>query len=379
MYRTLAVSGYRSLRDVVLRLGRVTVVTGGNGSGKSSVHKSLRLLAACGQGEVIRSLAMEGGLSSILWAGPESLDAARRTGQVQGTTRKGPIALKIGIGSDSLSYLIDLGIPPQDVTSLFGKDPEIKRESLWVGPIMRPGTMLARRKRAGVEIKSGRSWEAVGKILTHETMLDANAIPELRDLRDELAAWRFYDALRTDSTAPARSPQVGTRARALDEDGANLAATLQTIIERGRTDVDGLVEDAFPGSQLRVFADDGIFDVTLLQPGMLRPLRSAELSDGTLRYLMLLAALHPPQQVPLIALNEPENSLHSSLFEPLARMIVRASNDTEIFVVTHSPVLLEALTAADGTEHVRLEKDLGETMVVDQGLLTRPQWEWGSR
>lgn len=66
MYRTLAVSGYRSLRDVVLRLGRVTVVTGGNGSGKSSVHKSLRLLAACGQGEVIRSLAMEGGLSSIL-------------------------------------------------------------------------------------------------------------------------------------------------------------------------------------------------------------------------------------------------------------------------------------------------------------------------
>ncbi len=112
---------------------------------------------------------------------------------------------------------------------------------------------------------------------------------------------------------------------------------------------------------------------------MLRPLRSAELSDGTLRYLMLLAALHPPQQVPLIALNEPENSLHSSLFEPLARMIVRASNDTQIFVVTHSPVLLEALTAADGTEHVRLEKDLGETMVVDQGLLTRPQWEWGSR
>lgn len=68
MYSTVAVSGYRSLRDVRLPLGRLTVITGPNGSGKSSIYRALSLLAACGRGEVVGALAREGGLESALWA-----------------------------------------------------------------------------------------------------------------------------------------------------------------------------------------------------------------------------------------------------------------------------------------------------------------------
>ena len=72
MVLTLAVSGYRSLRDLVVPLEQLTVVTGPNGSGKSNLYKAVRLLADVAQGRAIGALALEGGLQSTLWAGPES-------------------------------------------------------------------------------------------------------------------------------------------------------------------------------------------------------------------------------------------------------------------------------------------------------------------
>jgi predicted ATPase len=74
----VAIRGYRSLRDVVLPLRRVSVVTGANGSGKSSLNRALGLLADCGRGEVIGSLAREGALESVLWAGPRCTRSSAR-------------------------------------------------------------------------------------------------------------------------------------------------------------------------------------------------------------------------------------------------------------------------------------------------------------
>ena len=70
MLQTIAVEGYRSLRSLVVPLGRLTVVTGANGSGKSSLYRVLRLLSATAHGGAVRALAAEGGLGSVLWAGP---------------------------------------------------------------------------------------------------------------------------------------------------------------------------------------------------------------------------------------------------------------------------------------------------------------------
>ena len=64
MITTVAISGYRSLRDVVVPLGRLTVVSGANGVGKSNLYRALRLLAETAQGGVVNALAREGGLES---------------------------------------------------------------------------------------------------------------------------------------------------------------------------------------------------------------------------------------------------------------------------------------------------------------------------
>ncbi|WP_194926300.1 AAA family ATPase, partial [Catenulispora pinisilvae] len=71
MITTLAVENYRSLRDLCLPIGPLTVVTGANGSGKSSLYRAVRLLADVSRNGAVAALAREGGLGSTLWAGPE--------------------------------------------------------------------------------------------------------------------------------------------------------------------------------------------------------------------------------------------------------------------------------------------------------------------
>jgi predicted ATPase len=61
MITRIAVAGYRSLRDVRIALGALNVITGANGSGKSSLYRALRLLADIAQGRIIQSLAAEAG------------------------------------------------------------------------------------------------------------------------------------------------------------------------------------------------------------------------------------------------------------------------------------------------------------------------------
>lgn len=126
MLQTIAIRGYRSLREVILPLRRLTVVTGANGTGKSSLYRALRLLADCGRGEVIGSLAREGGLQSVLWAGPEQLGGARRTGKAEGTAGGRPVSIELGFASDDFGYLVDLGLRQMaGHNSLFALDPEI--------------------------------------------------------------------------------------------------------------------------------------------------------------------------------------------------------------------------------------------------------------
>lgn len=92
-----------------------------------------------------------------------------------------------------------------------------------------------------------------------------------------------------DADAPVRSPQVGTCTPILDHDGSDLAAAIETIREIGAGDMlEAAVEDAFPGSRLWVVNLKGRFGLTMAQHGLLRPLGTVELSDGTLRYLLWL-------------------------------------------------------------------------------------------
>jgi predicted ATPase len=388
--QTIAVEGYRSLRSLVVPLGRLTVVTGANGAGKSSLYRVLRLLSATAHGGAVRALAAEGGLESVLWAGPEVFGEGVRRGRhpVTGTVRTRPVALRIGLGADDLGYAIDFGLPRPDETTMFDRDPEIKLEAVWAGPVLRPSGVLSRRAGSAVLTREGRSWADTGRRLERQDSLlaevaDAVTAPEVLAVRNRVRSWRFYDSFRTDPDAPARGARMGTFTPVMADDGGDLASALQTLREIGPDDeLDDAIDRAFPGSRLEIVDSGGLFRLGLRQTGLLRTLDAAELSDGTLRFLLWAAALLTPRPPELFVLNEPETSLHPDLLAPLAGMVGRAAARTQVVVVTHSAPLRALLAEAvedEDRRDVHLVKENGETVIDGQGALDRPSWHWPER
>jgi predicted ATPase len=211
-------------------------------------------------------------------------------------------------------------------------------------------------------------------------LADPERAAEVMTLRESIRGWRFYDHFRSDADAPARWSQLGTRTMVLSHDGRDLAAAWQTIVEIGdAASLDEAVQDAFPGAEVTVTIGDGRFGLLFRQHGLLRPLSTAEWSDGTLRYLLWIAALHTPRPPPLMVLNEPETSLHPDLLPALARLIVRASRRSQIWVVSHAQRLIAALEEAPDGNNIRLEKQLGQSRIVGQRSLDEPAWHWPER
>lgn len=390
MIRMIAVQGYRSLRDLILPLGQLSVITGANGSGKSSVYRSLRLLSDAAQNAVVASLAREGGLSSIFWAGPEAIARGVRQGTyaVEPLANRKVASLKLGFGGDTYGYSIDLGYPPPPPpATMFDLDPRVKRECIWHGPVYRKASALVDRRNNFVWLATMRDEEPV--MLTQhlsdtDSMLasiaDPQRAPEMLALRETVRGWRFYDHFRTDSEAPARTAQIGTFTPVLHHDGSNLAAALETILEiRSDEALATTLQDAFPGSRLYIEAQNGRFELQLQQHGLLRPLSAAELSDGTLRYLLWAAALLTPRPPELMVLNEPETSLHPELLPALARLILAAAMHTQIIVVSHAPLLIEQLAAAPLCARLHLVKAFGETTLEGSTLFNKPKWSWPAR
>jgi len=396
MLKTLAVANYRSINKLVIPLGRLNLITGPNGSGKSNLYRALRLLAETAQGGVVNALAREGGLDSTFWAGPETISRRMRNGEVaiEPTVRQGVKRLRLGFAGEDFSYSISLGLPdsnghfmlPGDSRpspSRFSLDPQIKRECIWAGPLYRPASLLVDRNGPMIRAREGRSWDVLAQHTPNfDSLFDQigslRSSPEVFQMREFIRRWRFYDHFRSDADAPVRQPQLGTRTPVLHHDGRDLAAALQTINEIGDPEaLQAAISDAFPGARLNIAPlAGGRFAIEFFQEGLLRPLSAAELSDGTLRYLLLIAALLTPRPPSLMVLNEPETSLHPDLLPALARLIIRASQACQVWVVSHARRLISALQQDPECNCIVLEKTLGQTGIVGQRVLDEPAWNW---
>jgi predicted ATPase len=241
----------------------------------------------------------------------------------------------------------------------------------------RRGSFVKAREEKGAWAVVTQGLASFDSMMTH--CADPRETPEMLMLREDMRAWRFYDHFRTDAASPARLPQIGTHTPILSHDGSDLAAAIQTIRQIGDGDaVDAAVDDAFPGARVSIRYAGGWFEMEMQQHGLLRPLRTSELSDGTLRYLLWVAALLTPRPPGLLVLNEPETSLHPDLLPALGRLIAQASERSQVIVVSHAPALIDALQSLPSCHSIPLAKELGQTMlaVEDPPAIT---WHWPAR
>lgn len=358
----LEISGYRSVRQLTLELGPVNVIVGPNGSGKTNLYRALYLLSVAAEGRLARTLAEEGGMPSVLWAGPREA--------------KKPVRMTVAVDLDDLAYELICGLvptaPPEAGAppSPFALDPEVKEEHLWAYSGGRRVVLMERKDRtAFLRDAEGKRVSFPTQLWSAESVMDQlgepHRFPRLAELQRTLRAWRFYHQFRTDADAALRHPQVGVRTPVLAHDGRDLAAALMTIVEIGdRRALERGLDEAFPGAELEVRSPEGRFSLYLHMPGLMRPMAATELSDGTLRYLCLLAALLSPRPPPFLALNEPETSLHPDLLKPLGRLIVQASKHSQVWVTTHAEELASAIQEQSGVVPVHLEKQGGSTQVL---------------
>jgi len=206
-------------------------------------------------------------------------------------------------------------------------------------------------------------------VLSSETALvafrDGARYPEIEMVRQEMLDWRLYHDFRTDEASPIRQSCHAIATPTLSADGHDLAAVLGTlfVIREDTTELQRAFADAFPGAVLMAGDNGSWCDLAVRYPDFQRPFGAHELSDGTLKYLCLLGALMGYRLPSLIALNEPEASLHPSLLPPLARLIAQAAQRTRIWIVTHSEALADALYEETGKKARRVIKEDGATNI----------------
>lgn len=360
------IAGYRSLRAVRLPFGPVSVLLGENGAGKTNILTALQLLQAAATGPICRMLVDEGGLGRVLWAG-----------RLRAGEGNAPTSLRLTAHFANLRYAIEIGQPGKGDAALAG-EPIVREEILTHTGVGAGGSgerVVMQREGASVRLRNakGERQHLKQHLLPSETALhgirDAASYPELAYVRELLEGWRIYHRFNLAADAPSRAPALATMTPALATDGRDLAAAIATITA-GQQMPDALIaplRDAFPGATLETSVVDGRASFELRLPDMDRALTAREMSEGTLQYLCLLAVLTAYRKPALVAINEPEASLHESFLAPLARLIARAgaSTDTggQICIVTQSGALAREIAKAADIRPLKVLRENGQTRI----------------
>jgi predicted ATPase len=358
----VSASGYRSLRRIRFPIGRLSVFVGANGVGKTNLYRALQLLQAAASNTLSREIAADGGINAVMWAGKWKAKEIDR------------IVLTVGFGAGDQpthDYTVEVGRRIKIASAAFDLEPQVKEERVVFHHGERPVILLDRRGPSVTALDAAAQRLPIARdLMASETALgsleDPSQFPDLHLVRRTMLDWRFYHDLRTDAAAPMRQPSLPVATPTLASDGADLAAVFATLahIRQDTVDLDRAIDDAFPGARLIVPPPEKTASFGVTFPEFPHRIFTAtELSDGTLRYLGLMGALLAYRLPAFVALNEPEASLHPDLLDPLARLIVRAAERTQIWLVTHSIRLADAIAAHGGIAPRTVIKRNGETWI----------------
>ena len=336
-----------------LELKQLNVVIGPNGSGKSNLLEGIAILRSAPR-DMAAPIREGGGIHDWIWRGkPEGTAVIEAI--LENPQRSQPLRYRLGFVERGQRFeLIEERIENEQSYRGHAK-PYIYYEQTNGRAVLNYKDETRRDLRPD-EVKPDQSILAQRK--------DPDQYPELTYLGEALSHIRIYREWALGRDTPSRLPQKADLPNDfLQEDGKNLALVLNSF--QGKPAVKRRLLDALhklyegitdfhisiEGSRVQLFLEEG--DVVI---------PATRLSDGTLRYLCLLAILCHPQPPPLICIEEPELGLHPDILPTVSKLLLDASERSQLIVTTHSDMLVDALTN-EWWSIVVCEKHDGQTVM----------------
>lgn len=362
----LEVEGYRSLKSQVWCPGDLNVLIGPNASGKSNLLRALETLGTAAKGGLGRYVQQEGGMEPLLW------DA--KADRVRLRARMSPIP-PYDNEKDALTY--ELALSRLGKSSSYRITYEVLANFFKVesGEMQQPFKLLERDPHHAVVFSTdSKRFEAPAESVSEEeALLSAAAGPFtanrfVGEFQRELADWRIHQYFPTHRDAPVRTAQVTRADTQVSADGQNLISVLHTLYQSSRefkTEINTAMRSAFGDDfEELVFppAADQRIQLRIRWKSLDHARSAADLSDGTLRFLFLLAVFANPTPPPLIAIDEPETGLHPSMLPIVAEYARDAATRSQVILTTHSPEFLDAFGENIPTTTV-VERQDGETVL----------------
>ena len=353
LIRRLKVSGLLSFgpKGIDLPMEPLNVLIGPNGSGKSNLLEVLALLRAAPR-SLAAPVKRRGGIWEWLWKGKESPHAATVETIVERQDSEAPLRHTLTFTDNGGR----LQVTAEEVAN--AETPESDAESYY--RLSGGQHALGIRRGDTAEVQVVHSDAKPGESVLSQ-IRDPGVYPALHALQEQYECIRLYQNWSFGPTAALRRNQSAHGPSDFLKDGAeNLAIVLSHFRGEAKRQLVEALHELF----------DGIIDVScpvtggtvalFLEESGGRQIPAALLSDGTLRYLSLLAILLHPSPPPLIALEEPELGLHPDVVAEVAKLLMKASRRTQIVVTTHSRMLIDALTDHPSSVVV-CEKENGES------------------
>ena len=381
LIRQLKLSGFLSFgpKGIDLPMEALNVLIGPNGSGKSNFLEAVALLKSAPRD--ISEPFRRDGIREWLWKGPKAPNTIKIEALVDYPQADGLRHLLVLADRGGRPIVVDEQIEPskrrsteRDALSYY-RPPQNKQTSLLMAQSRSKAKQSSKNLRSGASTASrlvgrhneGAVVELADDLHPEESLLSFIASPDfpaLWHLQEQYKRIRLYQEWSFGpSTALRQNQSAHDRTDFLTEGGTNLALVLSHFQGENKRQLVAALQELF----------DGIVDVTcpvtsgsvslFLEEENGKQIPVSRLSDGTLRYLCLLAILLHPEPPPLIAIEEPELGLHPDVVAKVAELLVDASQRTQVVVTTHSRMLVDALSDHPSSVVV-CEKENGESRFV---------------
>ena len=341
----LKISGMLSFgpEGIDLPMEPLNVLIGPNGSGKSNFIEALALLQAAPH-DLSAPVRRGGGVKEWLWKGDGQRELALVETIISYPTGAMPLLHRL--------FMVQQG----ERFEVIGENIQDERaNSSWRSP-----TSYYTSNRDTVEINGlvtapggARRMRTLDRSAVHRDASilsqreDPDAYPELAWLQKQ---YRRIDMYRNWEFGPdaglRRSPKADEPSTFLTERGENLALLLSKLRGDSRQAFVKSLQQIYDGIEdFQVEVGGGRADLLVVERGAgTRYIPASRLSDGTLRYMALAAILLDPEPPPLVVIEEPELGLHPDITLEIGRMLVQASQRTQLVVTTHSKDLVDALS-----------------------------------